>query len=133
MIENTLPNKSGNLESLKNLSLQLESSATNGQITGEDLLRALYKLFYSRFCVSSDPKKNALYQGFYKEFERHFYMKIVVTIIPTLLVTNSLLFLFCSFVETKKQQSTFQQVGCLVSRNISFFVYGESRSTSKVC
>ena len=28
-------------------------------------------------------------------------MKIIVTIIPTRLVTNSLLFLFCSFVETK--------------------------------
>ena len=39
MIKYTLPNKSGNLESLKKLSEQLESSSTNVHIVGEDLLR----------------------------------------------------------------------------------------------
>ena len=40
VIKNTLPNKSGNPESLKKLSEQLENSSTNVHIIGEDLLRA---------------------------------------------------------------------------------------------
>ena len=72
-------------------------------------------------------------QRFHKEFESDFYTKIIITIIPTNLVTISLLSLVCPFVETKKQESNFQQVGGLVTRNISFFVYSESRSTLKVC
>ena len=40
VIKNTLPNKSGNPESLKNSSEQLESSSNNVHIVGEDLLRA---------------------------------------------------------------------------------------------
>ena len=32
-------------------------------IVNKDLLRAFFKLFYSRICVSS----------FYQQFERHFY------------------------------------------------------------
>ena len=35
------------------------------------------------------------------EFEGDFCMKMIVTIIPTNLVTNSLLSLFCPFIETK--------------------------------
>ena len=42
--------------------------------------------------------------------------------------------LFLSFLANQKQESGFQQVGGLVTRNISvFFVYSESRSTSKPC
>ena len=55
-------------------------------------------------------------------------MNIIITIIPTDLVTNSPLSFLCSFKETK-----FQQVGGLVTRNISVFVYNELRSTSKPC
>ena len=47
-------------------------------------------------------------------------MKIIVTIIPTSLVTNSLLFLSL-FFRRNKQESDFQQVGSLVTRNISVF------------
>ena len=54
MIKNTLPDKSRNPESLKKFSQQFENSSTNVQIVGENLLRAFYKLFYLRFCVSSD-------------------------------------------------------------------------------
>ena len=53
-------------------------------------------------------------------------MKIIVTVIPTDLVTNSPLSIF--FQRNEKQETNFQQVGGLVTRNI--FVYGESRSTS---
>ena len=47
-------------------------------------------------------------------------MKIIVTIIPTDLVTNLLLSSF-SFLTNQKQESGFQQVGDLVTRNISVF------------
>ena len=62
-------------------------------------------------------------KDFIKEFERDIYMKIVVTIITTNLVTNPLLYLFY-FVKKKKQTkrdkkqiSNFQQFGGLVTRN----------------
>ena len=45
MIKNTLPDKSGNLESLKILSKQLETSSNNVHIVGKNMLRAFYKLF----------------------------------------------------------------------------------------
>ena len=45
----------------------------------------------------------------------------MVTIIPTDLVTNSLLSSFSRVLQTEKQESVFQQVGGLVLRNISTF------------
>ena len=70
------------------------SSSTNMHIVSGDLLSAFYKLFCLRFCVSSDQWKNTMKQRFYKEFMRHLYTKIIVTIIPTNLRTNSLLSIF---------------------------------------
>ena len=77
-------------------------------MVGEDLLRAFYKLFYLQFCDSSD------------QCERYFYMKIIITIVPTNLFTNSLLSLFY-FPRNQKQESNFQQVGGPVKRNNSTF------------
>ena len=55
MIKNTLPDKSGNPESLKIYLQQFESFSTNVPIVAEDLLRAFYRLFlYLQFCDSSD-------------------------------------------------------------------------------
>ena len=54
VIKNTLPNKSGSPESLEKQPQQLESSLTHVYAVGEDLLRVFYKLFYLRFCISSD-------------------------------------------------------------------------------
>ena len=71
-------------------------------------------------------------QRFDKEFEGYFYMKIIVTIIYTNLVTSLLLRLFLSFRRNQKQESYFPQVADLVKRNITFFVYNEWCSTSKV-
>ena len=72
-------------------------------------------------------------ERFYKEFEREFYMKIIVPIIPTVLVTSLLLSGFYSFKETKvKKELNFQQIGGLVTRIVLLFVYSESRSTSVV-
>ena len=42
------------------------------------------------------------------------------------------LILVLSFHRNHKQQGKFQQAGDLVTRNISAFVYSESRSTSNV-
>ena len=69
-----------------------------------------YKLFCLRFCVSSDQWKSTVKQRLYKEFERHFYMKIIVTIILTNLVTNLLLSLFCPLVETKNNNPIFSKL-----------------------
>ena len=60
-------------------------------------------------------------------------MKIVVTVIPTDLPRNLLLSSFFSFLADQKEESGFQQVGGIIARNILFFVYIESRSTSKSC
>ena len=48
-------------------------------------------------------------------------MKIVVTIIPTNLVTDSLLSLFSPFKETIKQKFKFKQVDGLATKNIFVF------------
>ena len=49
MIKNTLVDKLGNPESLNKLLQQFESTSDNVLITGEDLLRAFYILFYLQF------------------------------------------------------------------------------------
>ena len=48
-------------------------------------------------------------------------MKTMITIIYTDLVTNLLLSSFCPFLQTKHKGSGFQQVGGLVTINISVF------------
>ena len=48
-------------------------------------------------------------------------MKVIVTIIPSDLVTNLILSFFLFFLKSQKQESDFQQVGGLVTRNISVF------------
>ena len=65
-------------------------------IVGKDLLRAFWRLlFYLHFCKSSNQWKSTQYQKFYFKFERYFYIKIIVSVIPTDLVINSLLSSFC--------------------------------------
>ena len=54
VIKNTLPEKSGNPESLEKYSQQFESFSTNVSAVGEDLLRTFFRLFYLQFCDSSD-------------------------------------------------------------------------------
>ena len=60
-------------------------------------------------------------KGFTSNLRDIFYVKIVVTIILSDLVTNSLLLSFCPFLQTKKPESGAQQVGGLVTRNTSVF------------
>ena len=57
---------------------------------------------------------------------------MIVTIISSNLVTNSLLSLFCPFIETKNKNQVFSKL-VVWQREIYFFVYIESRSTSIEC
>ena len=69
---------------------------------------------------------------FCKQFERYFYMKIIVSIIPTDLVTNFLLsYLKFVFSHKPKQESGFHQVGGMITRNTSVFCLW--RSIPKPC
>ena len=98
LMRNILLNKSENPESLKKKKKQLKNSLTNMVIVGKDLLRTFCKLFYLEYLVSNNQRKNLVQQRLYVLFERHFNMKIIVTLVPTDLVTNQFLFLFCSFL-----------------------------------
>ena len=70
-------------------------------MVGQDLVRAFYRLFYLQFCYLSDQSKNTVQQRFCYQFEEYLYIKTVVTIYPTGLVTNWLLSSFCPFLKTK--------------------------------
>ena len=74
-------------------------------------------MFYLQFCDSSDNENVLCSKG----LTRNFCKKIIVAIVPTTLVTNSLLTYIFSFLKIQKQESGFQQVGGLVMRNISGF------------
>ena len=67
------------------------------------------------------------------EFERDFYMKMIVNLILTNLVTTSLLSLFHPFIETKNNNQIFRKLMVWYREIVLLFVYSESRSTSKVC
>ena len=54
MTKNTLPDKSGNPETLKKYLQDLESFSINVYIVDEDFLRGFCRLFYLQFCDSSD-------------------------------------------------------------------------------
>ena len=64
MIKNTLPDKSGNPESLKKQLQQFESFSANLPKVGEDLLRAFYRLFYLRFVIQGISEKILCLKGF---------------------------------------------------------------------
>ena len=58
-------------------------------------------------------------------------MKIIITIILKNLDLNSLVSLFCTFVETRKKEPNFQEVSGLVKKkHFCLFVYSESGSVS---
>ena len=104
MIKSTLPNKSGNPESLEKLLEQLESSSTNAHTVGEDLLRAFYN-----FCVSSDQWKisvanilQGIWERFLYENNRNYSSRNVAT--------NLLSLLLCPLIETKNKNQIFSKL-----------------------
>ena len=88
-----------------------KSFSINVLIVDEDLLRVFYRLLYLQFCDLSDQRKyTVLQQKIYLQFEKYFYMKIIVTIILTSLFTNSLLSSFCPFLQTKNKNQVFSKL-----------------------
>ena len=133
MIKNTLPDKSVNPESLK---INRNSSRTLQPIcplVDKDLLKAFYRLFYLQFCEISDQWKNTVQERFHRQFKRYFYMKVIVTTIPTGLVTNSLLSSFCPFLQIKNKNQIFSRLVVWKLEIFLVFVYSESHSASKPC
>ena len=60
MIKNTLPNKSGDRETLKKIITTVKNLSFNLHIVGEDLVRAFYKLLNLQFCDSNGQCKNTV-------------------------------------------------------------------------
>ena len=67
------------------------------------------------------------------EFERDFYMKMIVNLIPANLVTTSLLSLFHPFIETRNNNQISSKLLVWYREIVLLFVFSESRSASKVC
>ena len=65
------------------------------------------------------------------EFKRDFYMKIIVIIIPTNLVTNSLVSLLCPFIETKNKNKIFSKLE--VARNSFASFYSNIFTYKRTC
>ena len=81
----------------------MESFTTNMPIAGKNLWRAIYRLFYYGFVIQLMSKKTLYRKAFTSNLRDLFYMKIIVTIIPTDFAVNSLLVLFCPFLETENK------------------------------
>ena len=121
-----------NQEILKT-SNKFKSFLTNVPIVNEDLMRVFYRLFYLQFCKSSSQWKNPVYKRFYQQLERYFYMKIIVTMISTDLITNSFLASFCPSLQTRSKNQVFNKLVVWYREIVLFLVYSESRSTLKPC
>ena len=102
MIKNTLPDKSGNPESLKSQSQQFESFSTNVPLVGEICRGRSTDCFIYSFAIQMISEKYCAAK-FYWQFEIYFYLKIIVTIdlAATDLATNSLLSSFFPFLKPK--------------------------------
>ena len=113
-------NNSGNPESLKKKSWQLENSSTNVSIVREDLLRVFTGYFVYGFVFEVISEKSLCSKDFTKVLREILYennhksssykFRDKSAYIPAL-----------SFRRNQNQESNFQQVGDLVTRNISLF------------
>ena len=113
----------------KNKSQQLESSSTNVHIVIEDLMRAYCKLFYLRFCVSSDQWKKLckILLGVWKTFVRKNNCNYT-----SHKFNHKLIFIsFCPFVETKTNNQIFSKLMVWHRKIFVVLVYSRKHSTSK--
>ena len=100
------------LKTSKKQSEQFESSSTNVQMVGDNLLIGCStSCFIYGFVIPVINEKET------------FYMKIIVTKIPKKSVRNYGFISFLSFFRNQTQESNFQQVGGLVTRNICLFLF----------
>ena len=110
MIKNILPDKSGNPESLKKNN---RNSSKAFQLMcpwlAKICLARSTDCFIYRSVIQVTSQKTLCRKGFTSNL-RHFYMKVVATIIPTDLVTNSLLYSFCPFLQTKNKNLVFSKL-----------------------
>ena len=60
-------------------------------------------------------------------------MEMILTIIPTNLDTNSLLSIFCPFIDTKNKNQISSKLMLWLQEIVLVFVYSKSCSTPKVC
>ena len=93
-----------------------------------NLLMTFCKLFYLRLCFSSDHLKSNEQQRFQRQYKKHFYMRVILILIPTNLVTNWFLSLCFPLVKSKNKNRFFSKLVIF-----QFLVYSGSRSTSKAC
>ena len=80
-----------------------------------------YRLFSLQVCDQAISEKALRNKGFISNFRDVFRVKIIVTISPADVVTNSLSCFFCPFFQTKRQEQSLQKVGGGVTRNFSVF------------
>ena len=127
MIKNTLPDKSGNPESLEKESKKFKNFSTNVSIVVENLLRAFYRLFYLQYFDSGDQWKKqcvaklllAIWEIFLYEDNRNYI---------SFIFNYKFAFIFLLSLKNEKRESGFQQVGGLVTRNISIFLFIASQA-----
>ena len=120
MVKNTLPNKSGNPESKNPRKIIIAVGklfnlcAHSWWGFAEGVLEVvLFKVLRLKLSV-----KKICAAEFYKEFEWDFYMKIILTNYNSYKSSYKFTFIpFFSFHRNRKQESNFQQLGGLVTRN----------------
>ena len=111
----------------------MESSSTHASMVGEDLLGdTLQVVFFTVLCFKWWVKKLCLAKILQGIWERLLYENNHKSNIYKL--SNKFTYItVLFFLRNQKQELDFQQVGDLVTENVSVFVYSKSRSTSKVC
>ena len=111
------PNKIRKSRKPQKLIIAVGKTSMNVYIVGEDLLRVFYKLFCLWFCVSSNQWENTVAKILQGMWERFLYENNCNC--------NSYKFsyksVFIPFLSNQRQESNFEKVGDLMTRNISVF------------
>ena len=126
MIKNTLPNKWGNHESLKMIATIWKLFNYCARSWQEFAERVLQVVLFAILWLKWSVKKNLCSKKFTKHENNRNYNSYRFSF-------RFAFILFLSFLTNQKQKLGFQQVGDLVTRNISVFLYSESHSSSKLC
>ena len=87
---------------------------------------------YSFVIPAVISKKTLSSKGFSWQFQKKFYMKIIANIIPNRFSCKfAFIIFFLSFLSNQRQESGFRQVGGLITRNISVFLWITNRALLK--
>ena len=111
----------------------MESSSTHASMVGEDLLGdTLQVVFFTVLCFKRWVKKLCKAKILQGIWERLLYENNHKSNIYKLSNKFTYITVLC-FLRNQKQELDFQQVGDLVTGNISVFFYSKPSSTWKVC